>query len=227
MRSRSSAMKLACAKRWSSLAAAVVAVGLAACSQPASNVTQQPEPDSTYQADPNAAGAPPVTWDGGHTAFVQNGKPLRPAKLWRFAGSTDGFTVPGAVSAASADGLTIENKLYGAFVRTPDNLALDGRRSTTILVRITRDKPGTQWDPIVYYTTTAHAETETFKAKLYRGHNPVVGETTVLVYDMRHLAAGGSDWVNSKIRQIRFQTDDQPGGAFTIRDIAITEPLPR
>jgi hypothetical protein len=220
-------MKLAFANGWSALALAALAFGLAGCSQPASTASH-PEPDSTYQADPNAANAPPVTWDDRRAAFVQSGKPLAAGKLWRFAGSTDGFTVPGALATpAPGGGLSIQNKIYGAFLRTPDNLGLDGRRFSTILVRITRDAAGAQWDPIVYYTTKSHAETEKFKAKLYRGHNPATGETTVLVYDMRTLAAGRADWVSSQIRQVRFQTDDQPGGAFTIHEIAITEPLPR
>jgi hypothetical protein len=221
-------MNLRHANRRSHLALAALALALASCSQPATTVTQQPAPDSTYQMDPHAAKAPPVSWDDRLGAFVQNGKPLAAGRLWRFARSTDGFAAPGTIAAAApGGGLTIQNKLYGAFVRTPDNLGLDGRRYSTILVRITRTAAGSQWDPIVYYTTKSHSETENFKAKLFRGHNPAVGETTVLVYDMRHLAVGGADWVGSKIRQVRFQTDDQPGGAFTLDEIAITEPLPR
>jgi hypothetical protein len=202
-------------------------VSVAGCAKPADN-SAHPAPDSTYQGDPNAAHAPPVTWDDKLGAFAQNGKPLKTWKLWRFTSSTEGFAAPGStVSVAPGGGLSIANKVYGAPVRTPESLALDGGRYPVVLVRITRDAAGTQWDPIVYYTTDKHAETELFKANVYRGHNPAVGETTVLVYDMAHLLTGGPDWLRSKIKQIRFQNDDQPGSSFTIREIAVAEKLPQ
>lgn len=122
-------MNLRHATRRPHLALAVLGLALASCSQPATTVTQQPAPDSTYQTDRNAAKAPPVSWDDGRGAFVQNGKPLAAGRLWRFAGSTDGFTAPGTIAAAArGGGLTIQNKLYGAFIRTPNDLGLDGRR---------------------------------------------------------------------------------------------------
>jgi hypothetical protein len=205
----------------------LLCASLAGCAKPADN-SAHPAPDSTYQGDPNAASAPPVGWDEKQNAFTQNGKPLKTWKVWRFAGSTEGFTALGTImTAAPGGGLSVANKVYGAPVRTPANLGLDGRRYPVILVRITRDAAGAQWDPIVYYTTDKHAETELFKANVWRGHNPATGETTVLVYDMSHLLAGGPDWTRSTIKQIRFQTDDQPGGAFTIREVAVAEKLPQ
>ena len=44
-----------------------------------------------------------------------------------------------------------------------------------------------------------------------------------LVYDMSQLTAGGRDWTNSTIDQLRFDTDDGGGGKFLIRQVAVTD----
>ena len=40
---------------------------------------------------------------------------------------------------------------------------------------------------------------------------------------MTNLTRGGEDWKSSLIDQIRLDTDDQAGGAFTIHQVAVTE----
>ena len=55
------------------------------------------------------------------------------------------------------------------------------------------------------------------------GADPGVNETVVLVYDMANPKRGGDDWTNSLIDQIRLDTDDAGGGAFTVHQVAVTE----
>jgi hypothetical protein len=212
------------------LGLAIVACIVTACTRPASqgaSPTPRGTADFTKQGDPNAAHAPPVAYDEGKGEFTQSGKTIAIWRLWRFTGSTDGFSVPGAsVSNAPGGGLAIENKVYGAFLRTPTGLNFAGGSYPVILVRIERTKAGSQWEPVIYYTTAKHGETESYQSHVFRGVNPKEGETAILVFNMAKPTNGGSDWTSSRISQFRLQTDDQPGGAFIIRQIAVAGPLP-
>ena len=55
----------------------------------------------------------------------------------------------------------------------------------------------------------------------FQGEDPAVNETTILVYDMANLKKGGQDWIHSVIDQVRFDFEDQPGGEFLVRQVAI------
>jgi hypothetical protein len=195
--------------------------------------TPSPKPRRTlnpdYQGDPNADKAPPVVWDEKRGAFVQSGRVLKAAKIWQFKGTTDGFTTsPGAHVRALPDrGLGVSNDIYGTYVRTPPNLALDGRAFPIVIIRLSRTKRGDAWDPTLYYTTDKHEDNPGFFARVYRGKNPPVGKTVTLVFNMANLPVGGQDWTSSRIQQFRLQTDDQPGGEFAILQVAVTEPLVR
>jgi hypothetical protein len=183
----------------------------------------------SFQSDKNADSAPPVTWDEKRAAFVQTGRPLAAVRLWRFDHTTDGFSAsPGSQVAALPDrGLDVTNREYGAFVRTPPRLGIDGRAYPIVLVRLTRTKSGSGWDPTLYYATGKHEESPSFFAPVYRGKNPGVGDTVTLVFNMAKLGAGGNDWIISTVNQLRLQTDDQAGGEFVIRQVAVTKPLIR
>jgi hypothetical protein len=54
-----------------------------------------------------------------------------------------------------------------------------------------------------------------------QGADPAVNETAILVYDMTHLKKGGADWTQSIIQQIRMDFEDQAGGEFLVRQVAI------
>jgi hypothetical protein len=202
--------------------------GSAGAPAPAATPTASPVPvvEHPYEGDPNADKAPPVTWDEKRGAFVQLGRPLQTARLWRFAGTTEGFSAsPGTqVAPAPGGGLVFTNGEYGSYVRTPSALMLDGGHDPVVLIRLTRLKAGAGWSPVLYYSTDHHGEVATMYARVYRGKNPRVGQTVTLVFDMAKLGAG-NDWTSSRINQIRLQTDDQPGGEFVIREIAISRPL--
>lgn len=207
----------------------ILFLAFAGCDKPAGSgePAARSTADVTAQGDPRAANAIPVDWDERRGAFFQRGKRLDSFHIWRFAKNLEGFTAPGAVATvAPSGGLSIENKLYGAFIRTPEKLNIDGARYSTVLVRLTRVTAGAQWEPVVYYTTSTHGESEAFESHVYRGVNPKPGATAILVFNMAKPTTGLHDWVASRIQQFRLQTDDQPGGRFIIREIAVTTALP-
>ena len=90
-------------------------------------------------------------------------------------------------------------------------------------MRLTRTRAGADWDGSMFYTTAAHGEGGGFQAKPVAGADPALNETVVLVYDMTRLTDGGDDWTTSLIDQIRLDTDDAGGGAFTVHQVAVTE----
>jgi hypothetical protein len=164
----------------------------------------------------------PVAWNGASGGFELAGKPLRTVKLWTFDGSTEGFTAPKS-EVLPAEGPGLHVRLRGPILRSPRGLAVDGSVYSLVLVRLTRLKAGGGWDGALYYATPLHGESAQFVGKPLQGADPAVGETTVLIYDMRHLAAGGGDWKTAEIDQIRLDLEDRPGGEFLIHQVAIAE----
>src|SRR5579859_3278350 len=171
---------------------------------------------------PERAG--PVRWNAAAGGFELGGKPLKTVKLWTFDGSTEGFTTVGSrISPAPGQGIAVA--MADPTLRSPKGLNVPGGQYPLVLVRLTRTAPASARDGALYYSTAAHGEAISYLGKPLSGADPKVGETTTLVYDMSHQALGGPDWMASIINQIRFDIEDKPGGAFVIRQIAITEPL--
>ena len=201
---------------WASLVLLAVVSG---CSRPA---------ETSKSAAPAAPAAPaveragPVRWNAAMSAFELNGKPVKALKLWTFDGSTEGFTPVGSkVSPAPGSGLSV--LIADPTLRSPKGLNVPGGQYSLVLVRLTRTQAGGPWDGALYYSTAAHGETINFFGKPRSGADPKVGETTTLVYDMSKQAAGGADWTQSVIDQLRLDLEDRPGGGFLIRQVAIAE----
>jgi hypothetical protein len=199
---------------WIGLAAATLV--LASCHRPADQVrAPAPTPIGRERAGP-------VHWNSASGGFELNGKPLKTAKLWTFDGSTEGFTAMGSrIAPAPGQGLALA--LVDPTLRSPKGLEAPGAQYPLVLVRLTRTAAGALWDGALYYSTAAHPESIGFFGKPLAGANPAVGETTTLVYDMSHQAAGAPDWTQSIVDQLRLDLDDKPGGAFVIRQVAIAE----
>ena len=200
------------------VAAIVAAASLASCRRPV-------EAAKGPAAAPVAVGverASPVRWNAVTGGFELNGKPLKTAKLWTFDGSTDGFTPVGS-KIVPAPGQGISVTIIDPTIRSPKGLNVPGAQYSLVLVRLTRTAAASAWDGALYYSTPAHSEAIGFLGKPLSGADPKVGETTTLIYDMSRQAAGGPDWTQSVIDQIRFDIEDKAGAAFVIRQIAIAE----
>ncbi|MCI3134232.1 hypothetical protein, partial [Phenylobacterium aquaticum] len=180
-------------------------------------------PDTPAPAPPPALIAP-ITWDRAAQTFIFNGKPLRAEKLWTFEGATDGFVATnGEVAPADGLGMTFREVSADPVLRSPRGLNVDGHIRTLVLVRLVRTLPGDAWDGTLYYSTPAHKESTAYYAKPVLGGDPPLNQPTVLVFDMKHQAAGGGDWTSSLIDQIRIDLDAGGGGEFIIRQVAIAQ----
>lgn len=201
---------------------AAAALTLTACEQPAPWARAATAPESAQAARNERPQA--VAWNEEAGRFEIGGAPLKAGRLWTFDGSTEGFVLAGGeVLPAAPVGLEVRNAGADAALRSPRGLALEGGRYSLVLVRLTRTRPGADWDGTMFYTTPAHGEAGEFQAKPVAGANPAVNETVVLVYDMARLKKGGDDWTNSLIDQIRLDTDDRAGGGFLVHQVAVTE----
>jgi hypothetical protein len=173
-------------------------------------------------APPPQREAEPITWDQARERFTRDGLVLKTANLWRFDGGLDGFVSVGArITPVPSGGLHFQAQSADSVLRSPQSLAVEGRRFNAVLVRLTREKAGAKWDGSLFYTTAGHGEAAGFHAKPVRGANPAVGETTIMVYDMANPKKGGDDWVTSTISSLRLDLDDSADGVFVIHQIAV------
>jgi hypothetical protein len=206
---------------------ALAAATLVACDEPAPRRrAEPPAPAASAPAVPAAsverAGA--VVWDAAKGAFLLNGKLLKPARLWTFDGSTDGWTGLGATLVpATGGGLAVNNVAFDPILVSPSGLAIDGAHNPLVVIRLTRVKAGGDWSGTLFYVTPQHGTAEAFHGRPADLKDIAVNETVTLVYDMSRPAAGGEDWSASTIDQLRFDTDDQAGGQFVIHQVAIAD----
>jgi len=195
---------------------------LSACDQPApwARAAVAPEPPKVAENLRSQI----IRWNDAANRFEIDGAPLKAGRLWTFDGSTEGFVLTGGEALPGPVlGLELRNLHADPVLRSPRGLELDGGRYSLLLVRLTRTRAGADWDGTAFYSTAAHGESGEFQATPIAGANPAVNETVVLVYDMANLARGGEDWKSSLVDQIRLDTDDGAGGAFTVHQVAITE----
>jgi hypothetical protein len=194
----------------------VAAALLVACARPSEQAKAPSRP-----LGPTVERAGPVAWNAATGGFELSGRPLKTVKLWTFDGSTDGFTGGrSAVTPAQDQGLAVT--VVDPSLRSPAGLDVPGGQYSQVIVRLTRIADGGGWDGALYYSTAAHPESAAFLAKP-AGAPPGVGETATLVYDMSRPAAGGGDWLASRIDQLRFDLDDKAGARFLIHQVAVAE----
>ena len=203
---------------------------LTACDRPkgAPKVDEAPAAaPAPAAATPPAAPLPPrppepIVWDEASGRFTLDGMVLKTAHLWRFDGALEAFSSAGSkLAPAPGGGLQVTEEAPDAVIRSPQNLAVEGKRYNAVLVRLTRVRPSDKWDGSIFYTTAAHGEAAEFHTKPLRGANPVQGETTIMVYDMASLKKGGDDWTASTISGLRLDFDDSTGGGFIVHEVAV------
>lgn len=200
---------------------------LAGCDQPAPWARREV---ADAEAAAAARRAPPpaaplgVSWDG--VTFRRAGQPLKAARTWSFADSTEGFTLSGGdMTLRPTGGLVLDITGPDSVLRSPSGLDLDGARYPLVIVRLTRTRAGGPWDGAMFYKTPAHGESEGYSARPAGLPTPRLDQPTILIYDMTHQDRPG-DWMTAAIDQIRLDNDDKPGGGFIIHQVALAERPP-
>lgn len=142
---------------------------------------------------------------------------------WHFdSGTVEGWTANGATLNGAGGSLTVTSTTADPYVMTPI-MALPGALFTVVRVKITR-KAGSGWDGRFYNRTATHSWGNYYKQ--VPNPNLAVGQSTILDVDMAALTAGGTDWVDNTIIQLRMDFGASTADIFDIEWIGIGRVAP-
>lgn len=135
---------------------------------------------------------------GGRWTF----KPDRPAKLWRFRSSTNGWTVTNGTGVTWPDTWQLTQTAADLYVTSPSGLNICGSQARFVRIKLMRNSGTGTLTLYCYYRNSNH----TFFGNSWRaskswtfGNNGWV----TIEFDMHNLTAGGDEWKQSIIDYIR------------------------
>jgi hypothetical protein len=140
-------------------------------------------------------------------------------RVWNFtAGTADGWTAAGGSVLGSSGGFVTHTSSGTDPNLLVSGLAINGRLSPLVRMRLRRTA-GSGWQGDLYYTTSGHGDSESFKKKVPTV--PPTGQWVIIEWDMANLTAGGTDWVSSTINALRFDLGTTAADVFEIDWIAL------
>lgn len=150
----------------------------------------------------------------------------KPKFAWVF-GSQNGDTLKGwsATSISSSDGqdfLRLTSNTTDPQFTSP-KFTLWGGSNTKIQVKIKRTA-GSGWEGTCYFSTGAHNFDEDYRESIL--DPTITGEYVIAEWDMYSLTAGGADWRNNHIDQIRLDFGNTEDDRFDIEWITIGRVAP-
>lgn len=149
----------------------------------------------------------------GAFAFKEGGRWLikadRPAHIWQFTSSANGWTATNATATTGATALTVTQTAADVFVLSPSALNICGSSARFVRARVRRTSGTSTVDGSVYWVTANHSTSESFKAlSTWTASN---GTWAILEWDMHAPSAGDLDWRESIITQIRIDLSQTAG----------------
>ena len=151
--------------------------------------------DSTYT--PVWVGSTPPDWIAGGTASTSI--------------TTTGNDSVLVLTSTGADPMLVKN--FSGYIN------FTGLEQPIVQVRLTR-LAGAGWQGDCYYATPGHGYGESYK-KTTADSPPAVGETKIITFDMSALTAGGNDWMNNQITDVRLDLGSSAADVFAIDWIRI------
>lgn len=162
-----------------------------------------------------------ITWDSQNQRYLSDGVPLDTVKLWRFGSDAGGFSGMNVSMAPVNEGLEVRATGSDPAIRTPADLNISGENATLVVVRLTRVAQAQSWDGSLYFSTSRDGESGSRRASPVNNDPPRLGEDQLVVYDLANPSSASRAWRRSTIAQIRFDLDNEAGGAFIIHEVAI------
>lgn len=142
---------------------------------------------------------------------------------WVFSGALEGWTAAGATLTTAANSVTLQSTTADPNFISPV-IAQPGAAAPLVRLRVRR-LAGTGWHGQVYYATSGHGFSESF-TQTQPIDPTVLNEWRVVEWDMNALSAGGSDWINSTITQVRIDLGASAADRFEIDWAALGAVLP-
>jgi len=140
----------------------------------------------------------PALWHRNNFAVVPTGVTTAAAPiLYQFTNTSDGWTAAGATLTNNATFMTVSSTSVDPIIRR--TVSFSGSQYPYIQIFRTA---GATWDGKVFYSTSGHAESALFYKQI---PEPVWDGVNyqLITLDMRTLDAGGTDWTDNTITNVR------------------------
>ena len=142
----------------------------------------------------------PALWHRNNFAVVPTGVTTAAAPiLYQFTNTSDGWTAAGATLTNNAAFMTVSSTSVDPIIRR--TVSFSGSQYPYIQIYIFRTA-GATWDGKVFYSTSGHAESALFYKQI---PEPVWDGVNyqLITLDMQTLDAGGTDWTDNTITNVR------------------------
>lgn len=137
---------------------------------------------------------------------------------YNFTTTVESWTGVNATVTAAGGAMTVNATANDPYIRSPSGTTWPGSGGVVIRVNIRRTA-GTGWDGSIYYTTSGHGETESFKNLM---PEPAWDGTYKLIeMNMSNLTAGGTDYISNTITRLRLDFGATSADDFQIDYIEI------
>lgn len=142
---------------------------------------------------------------------------------WNFQNTNDGFSIFDATLTPLSDFSLFDPSGATPALYSPSSLDVEGGAATVIRIdvqRLSGRTGGATWRGVCFYALDGG---HSFSGSYYKGFADfVVGERRTEFLHMDALSAGGTDWVDNVIDQVRFDFDTGTGGGnFAIYSVDI------
>jgi hypothetical protein len=142
-------------------------------------------------------------------------------ETWDFTATADGWTASNATLTTQATTIRIDQTGSDPQFIGP-TISLTGGVYTQVVARVRQTVSGGGWDGRVHYTTAAHGFNNSYYKAIPDPNLPLTTWRT-LTWDMTNLTAGGNDWQNSTITQIRLDFGTGTGGRYEVDWVSIAK----
>lgn len=142
---------------------------------------------------------------------------FEPSLKWDFA-TTNGWTFYSLTTAVANSILTTTSTAAGAYMVSPTT-SFSGAEFDKVRIRLKRISGTGAWEGNLYYRTAGHGHTNSYRKTAYA---PLDNDKFATVeFDMAALTAGGTDWSDNVITNIRFDVTAAAGDVWAIDWIAV------
>jgi len=141
---------------------------------------------------------------------------------WDFADTTLSWTSSNITLTPQGTALKLEQDGTDPQFISP-TISLTGGIFTQVVARIRLLESGGGWDGRVHYTTAAHGFSNSYYKAIPDPSFVLTTQWQTLTWDMTDLTAGGDDWQNSTITQIRLELGSGTGGKYEVDWVIIAK----
>jgi hypothetical protein len=142
---------------------------------------------------------------------------------WYFDSTVEGWTSTGGTQTWNAGYVDLVSTGTDPIFTSPV-VSLSGATYSVVKARVKR-LAGSGWDGTAFYSTAGHVIGSGYR-KTLADPSMAIGDTLVLEWEMSDLTAGGTDWINNTITQIRLDLGATSSDQFSVDWVAVGRNAP-